>query len=99
MARSVTVSANFGPLKDLQLSSRALMREVGLLARERILRRTAAGRDEHDAAFRPYSPGYAERKAKELGSAGVNLQVSGAMLNAITISEVTDDSVTLAFNA
>jgi hypothetical protein len=77
---------------------RSLMREIGLLARERIIRRTAAGKDERGQPFRPYSAGYRERKAKELGGGTVNLQVSGAMLNALTIVEVTDRSVTLGFN-
>ena len=53
MASSVTVTANFGPLADLEFSTRDLMREVGLLARERIIRRTIAGRDENDNAFQP----------------------------------------------
>jgi hypothetical protein len=95
----VTVRANFAPLADFPLSTKDLMREIGLLARERILRRTAAGLDQHDAAFAPYSPGYALQKAKELGSARVNLQVSGAMLNAIVVTKVTEKSVTLEFSA
>lgn len=95
----VTVRVNFKPLADFPLSTTELMREIGLLARERILRRTAAGMDQNDAAFAPYSPGYALTKAKELGSAGVNLQVSGAMLNAIVVTKVTEKSVTLEFSS
>ncbi len=98
MARTFTVTPNFRPLAELQLTDRALMREVGLLARERIIRRTISGLDENDQGFEPYSREYAARKAAELGGGNVNLQVSGAMLNAITIGEVTDDSVTLTFN-
>lgn len=98
MAR-VTVKANFQPLKDLKLSTREVMREVGLLARERILRRTAAGIDQFDIPFRPYSAAYAKQKALELGGGRVNLQVSGAMLNAIQIIEVTDTTVTLGFSS
>lgn len=98
MASSVTVTANFGSLKDLKLTTRELMKEIGLLARERIVRRTISGRDEDDQSFEPYSAAYAKRKAEELGGGGVNLQVSGAMLNAIVITELTDDSVTLGFN-
>jgi hypothetical protein len=93
MARSVTIKANFGPLADLKLSSRELMKEIGLLARERIVRRTISGLDEDERAFQPYSPAYAKAK----GSARVTLQVSGAMLNAIQITDVTDTSVTLGF--
>jgi hypothetical protein len=97
MATSVLVRANFAPLKNLKLSTRELMREVGLLARERIIRRTVSGKNEFGTAFRPYSPGYALQKLQETGSAQVNLQLSGAMLNAITITNVTDDSVELGF--
>lgn len=85
------------PLADLPLTNEQLMREVGLLARERIVRRTISGLDQDETPFRPYSLGYALQKAAELGNAGVNLQVSGAMLNAITITEVTSATVTLGF--
>jgi hypothetical protein len=77
---------------------RATMREIGLMARERIIRRTAQGKDERGQPFQAYSQGYRERKAKELGVGNVNLQVSGAMLNALTIVDVTDRSVTLGFS-
>jgi len=99
MASSVTIKRNFGPLAELKLSTSALMREVGLLARERIIRRTIAGQDENEQRFAPYSAAYAERKGKELGRAGVNLQVSGAMLNAIVVTNVTDTSVSLEFSS
>ncbi len=95
----VTVKVNFAPLADLPLTDRALMREIGLLARERIYRRTIAGRDVADLAFRPYAAGYALRKAKEVGPGPVNLQLSGAMLNAIVVDEVTENTVTLGFSA
>lgn len=95
----VTVRANFKPLADFPLTTKELMREIGLLARERILRRTAAGLDQRDQAFAPYSPGYALAKAKELGPGLVNLQVSGGMLNAIVVTKVTDKSVTLEFSS
>ena len=94
---SVSVSRNFGPLGKTPLSSQALMREVGLLARERILRRTAAGEDVRGYPFRRYSAGYEKRKDKAVGVRGVNLQVSGEMLRAIGIVEVTENSVTLGF--
>src|ERR1700680_2371841 len=95
----VTVTRNFASLADFPLSTSSLMREIGFLARERILRRTIAGIDEHDQSFAPYSPAYAALKAKELGAGGVNLQVSGAMLNAIVLTEVTEKSVTLGFSS
>lgn len=99
MSSRITITANFAPLAQLKLSSRELMKEIGLLARERIIRRTVAGRDEHEAAFRPYSPEYRAVKAKELGAGTVNLQVSGAMLGAIILTEVTEKSVSLGFSS
>jgi hypothetical protein len=99
MAATVIVRSTIGQLADLQLSTKPLMREIGLLARERLILRTLSGVDEHGARFAPYSKGYALRKSQALGSARVNLQASGAMLNAIVITEVTDASVTLGFSA
>lgn len=80
-----------------RMPGREVMREVGLLAREQILRRTAEGRDADGRPFAPYSESYAELKAKELGTRDVNLQVSGRMLDGLRIVEVTDTSVTLGF--
>ena len=94
---TVRVSANFGRLRDLPLTTPALMRDVGLLARERIYRRTIAGVDADNRRFVAYTPGYARIKAAELGPGPVNLQVSGAMLNAMTILETTATSVTIGF--
>lgn len=94
----VTVKNDIPDLEKVKLSDRELMREIGLLVRETIVRRTISGRDAKGAAFQSYSTGYAERKAKEgLGGGKVNLQVSGAMLDDITITEVTNDSVTLGW--
>lgn len=93
----VTVTVSGRRLADIHLTTVDLMRELGLMARERILRRTADGRDQFDAPFAAYSPTYAALKAKELGATGVNLQVSGAMLGTITITNVTDRSVTLGY--
>lgn len=95
----VVVLTRGKPLAQLQLSNATLMREIGLLARERIIRRTVAGQSSTGSAFAPYSPGYAKRKSQELGSASpVNLQVSGDMLGSIVLTEVTDRSVTLDFS-
>jgi len=93
----VQVTKTFGSLADLRLTDAALMREVGLLARERLIRRTIAGRDQDDQPFAPYSAAYAGLRRKEQLSTNVNLQVSGQMLNAIRIVAVTDTSVTLGF--
>lgn len=94
---AVSVRKNFKPLAQIKPTTKAVMKEVGLLARERIVRRTLAGNDALGGAFQSYSPGYAKRKARELGAGSVNLQVSGSMLNAIVITELTEDSVTLGF--
>jgi hypothetical protein len=93
----VTVTSNFEP-GDLQFTDAAIMREVGLLARETIRRRTARGISADGTPFRPYSPGYALAKAQQLGPGPVNLTVSGAMLNALQVVDVTDRSVTLGFS-
>lgn len=96
---SVTIRRTIPDLATMQLVDRADMRAIGLLAIERIRRRTLAGRDVHGQAFEPYSPGYRERKARELGVSGVNLAVSGAMLNALGVVDVTDSSVTIGFTS
>lgn len=73
------------------------MREVGLLVRERIRRRTAQGISADGGPFAPYSVGYAKAKARALGPGRVNLTASGQMLNALQIVQVTDNTVTLGF--
>lgn len=93
----VHVLKNFPPLKSLKLTSKELMREVGLLARERIYRRTISGTDMHGNAFKPYSAGYAEAKGKAVGNTNVTLQLSGAMLNDLRVVNVTDDSVEVGY--
>lgn len=95
----MTLTKSFGRLADLPLVDRAFMREVGLLARERILRRTLAGQDQAGAAFAPYSPSYLAIKAKELGTTAVNLQVSGRMLQGLVITDISENSVTLGFSS
>lgn len=92
------VTRNFGPLDKIPLTDKALMREVGLMVRERIVRRTRQGIGV-DGPFQPYSAEYRATKAKELGAGVVNLTVSGAMLNAITIVRVEDDEVELGFTS
>lgn len=94
---SVTITRTIPDLGRLPLATRADLREAGLLAIELIRRRTLAGRDANGQAFEPYSPGYRDRKAQELGGGTVNLQVSGAMLNALQIVDLTDEKVTIGF--
>lgn len=95
---TITVRKNFGPLADTPLTSQAVMKEIGLLARERIVRRTLSGQDADGNAFTPYSPEYRALKQQELGSASpVNLQVSGRLLEGIVLTDLTEKSVTLSF--
>ncbi len=93
----MSVTRNFGPLDQIKLTNAQLMREVGLLARERIVRRTREGKGTSGSPFHPYSASYQAVKAKELGAGRVNLTVSGSMLNDIAILRVTDDTVELGF--
>ncbi len=93
---TIAVTRNFPPLADTVLLSVEDWGRVGRLARERIIRRTLAGKDQADAPFAPYSEGYAERKAAAGGSSRVDLQVSGQMLQAIVI-EPDAAGVTLGY--
>lgn len=98
MAVKIAVSRNFTTLVDTVTVPAEDMREIGLLVRERIVRRTISGVDADGAPFAPYSEGYAEQKQRELGSASpVNLQVSGNMLNHLQIVAVEDNRVTLGW--
>lgn len=94
----VTVHLTGTRFEEIQLSTADLMREIGLLARERILLRTAAGNASDGSAFLPYSAAYAVRKAAAVGDGPVNLQLSGRMLQALVITHVTETSVTLGFS-
>lgn len=91
------VTRNFGPLDQIKLTDKALMREVGLMIRERIVRRTRQGIGV-EGPFKPYSADYKATKAKELGAGPVNLTVSGGMLNAIVLTRIEDDEVELGFS-
>jgi len=82
----------------LALTDKALMREVGQMAVRAIQSRTRQGRDSSGQAFQPYAPAYAKRKAEAgVSSGAVDLTVSGDMLNALQIVEVTDTTVTLGW--
>jgi hypothetical protein len=97
MSATVTVSRNFQSLADLDLTKAEDMREIGLLMRERIVRRTQEGQGP-EGPFAPLSDGYAKRKQAALGTSRPDLTVSGNMLNDLTIVAVDDDSVTLGWN-
>lgn len=93
----VRVTSNFTP-GSLRFTDTEVMREIGLLAREAIRRRTATGISADGTPFHPYSPRYAQQKARAVGGgAVVNLTLSGGMLNALQIVEVTEKTVTLGF--
>lgn len=93
------ITRNFPPLTDIKLTNRAVMREVGLLARERIIRRTRSGQDVDGAPFEPYSARYAAQKAAAVGGpTQPNLTLSGSMLNDIAILHVADDEVEIGFS-
>lgn len=78
----------------------ATMREVGDLAVRMIVTRTRSGKDVTGAAFQPYTPGYAERRAKEGHPASpVNLTVSGRMLNDLAVMKTGPGRVTLGFRS
>lgn len=98
MSAKIAITRNFKSLPDLALVTKSDMRDVGLLARERIIRRTLRGESVSGAAFAPYSKGYAETKRAAMGTSQVNLQVSGNMLNQMGIVELTDTTVTLGWN-
>jgi hypothetical protein len=93
----VTVRKNF-ELRTLKLTTVADMEAIGRLARERIIRRAVMGLLPGGGSMAPYSPGYAAQKAKELGSAAVNLTVSGEMLRSIQVI-AEPKKVTLTFAA
>ncbi len=95
----MSFTRNFGPLDQIKLTDKQLMKEVGLLIRERIIRRTKQGQGVN-GPFHPYSRAYGSEKAKQLGTGQtVDLTVSGAMLNAITITRLEDDLVELGFSS
>jgi|SRR6187397_223586 len=98
MSAKISITRNFQPLTDLKLVTKADMRELGLVARERIVRRTLRGESADGGGFAPYSDGYATLKRAALGTDKVNLQVSGNMLNQMGIVDVTDNTVTLGWS-
>lgn len=98
-----TLTKDYDSLANLELTPTVdVMREIGLLLRERVIRRTLSGVDASGQAFAPYSKRYEDAKRKAIGGAGVNLQVSGNMLNQITIVDASSTpeqaSVTLGWD-
>lgn len=92
----VTIRRNFAPLSAIRLLKREDWRQAGLLARELIIRHTTAGRDEDGQAFAPFSQAYREQRQRQRLAVVPTLQLSGQMLQSITV-EPEDDRVTLRF--
>jgi hypothetical protein len=93
---AVSISRNFPPLDETVLVDKDDWGRIGRLARERIIRRTLEGKDEHGSPFQAYSDGYLKQREAAGKGSRVDLQLSGEMLRAITV-EPDDDGVTLAF--
>jgi hypothetical protein len=94
----ITLTQTFPKPSSVTLTDIPLMREIGLQAIRAIQARTRQGRDATGRAFAPYSASYAKAKAQAVGgSSAPNLTLSGDMLNALQIVEVTATSVTLGW--
>jgi hypothetical protein len=94
----ITVTLSGPPLASAEFSDASLMREIGLAVRDQIIDRTRKGLDADGRPFTPYSASYAALKGQALGTgASVDLTVSGQMLNALVLVEVTKDSVTVGY--
>lgn len=74
---------------------RADLRAAGVEVAVRISNRTTSHRDEDNRAFRPYSPAYAEWKG--VAPTAVDLFLSGDMLKALDVVEVTDSTCRVGF--
>lgn len=95
----VTVTRNFGPLREVLPSSESLMREIGDYLVSQIRKRTEQQVDHEGRAFTPLSAGYAKQKVKALGHSRADLQISGRMLNDMGVVAVTDTSVEISFRS
>jgi len=93
----IVVRKSFVRLADAAITTKADMQAVGRLVIERIVERTQRGVDAGGQAFRGYSRGYATRKREAGGTSRVDLRVSGEMLNALDITDVTERSVSIGF--
>lgn len=93
----VTVTRNFGPLKDALPVGEGLMREIADFIVQRIRTRTERSVDQFGIPFTPLSEGYAKQKQKALGHSRADLQVSGRMLNDMGPVAVTERSCEISF--
>ena len=94
---SVTILRNFPDLRSFVFLNKDDWGAIGRVQRERIIDRTKAGRDVEGRAFQGYSPSYIQQLQKEGLGTAVDLEVSGAMLQAIVV-EPDADGVTLRFS-
>lgn len=99
MKLTVKVTKNFNSLQaEMPLLTADDMRQVGLAAREMMLRRTRSGIDQFGRPFAPYSESYRRARAAMGKPAGrVNLELSGAMLGDLQVTDVTPTSVTIGY--
>ncbi len=81
----IKVTRTGGKLTDIALVNTSVMRAIGGGLLVRIRKRTRKGIDVTGKAFTPLSTAYAEQKRKALGSAKADLEVSGRMLNDMTL--------------
>lgn len=95
----VTVTRDFGPLRDVLPGGTGLMREIGDFAVAQIRRRTERSVDATGASFQPLSEGYAKQKQKHLGHRRPDLQVSGRMLNDMGVVAVTERRAEISFRS
>jgi hypothetical protein len=82
----VLVRNRVGDLASNVRTTTADMKDLGLLARERILARTALGKDFKGNAFQPLSQSYLQQRSKQgLRRARTSLELSGEMLRGIQV--------------
>lgn len=96
---SVTVTRDFGDLRELLPGGESLMQEIGDFAVQQIRTRTESGVDHHGIAFVPLSAAYAKQKQKAVGHSRADLTVSGRMLNDMGVVAVTERSCEISFRS
>lgn len=97
MRINASTTGRAGHFAKIALVDARLMSEVGDFALSLIRRRTAAGKDVTNQAFKELSPAYAAQKQKAIGHARADLTVSGRMLNEMGRLDVTEKTVTIGF--
>jgi hypothetical protein len=94
---SVTVRRYQLDLRPSVLPTAEDMKAIGLLAIQRIWTRTKQGRDVDGRPFAPYADGYEKQRTDAGRPSRPDLQVSGEMLRAMTVTDITPQSVTIGF--